>query len=148
MWTASKVVLNIWLLPWTIIIYTKVINIITTLKLKIKNTSTKTVLKQETVKNYLSELHSKYVIVPIDKSANNVAIICIKHLLDEVGFFHTNPTYSTITNKTESDVIFDNIEYTERLGMETDEEDRSLPIMYWTPKMHKTPSGARFIIAS
>ena len=32
--------------------------------------------------------------------------------------------------------------------METDEEDRSLPIMYWTPKMHKTPSGARFIIAS
>ena len=138
--------------PWSNMIYTKVSNIITTLKPKIKNTSPKTVLKQETVKNYLSELHSKYVIVPIDKAANNVAIICkkfyIKHLLDEVGFFHTNPTYSTITNKTESDVIFDNIEYTERLGMETDEEDRSLPIMYWTPKMHKTPSGARFIIAS
>jgi hypothetical protein len=140
------------LLPWSNMIYLKVRNIITPLKPKIKNTSHKTVLKQDTVKDYLSELHSKYVIVPIDKAANNVAIICkkfyIKRLLDEVGFLHPNPTYTTITNKTESDVICDNIEYTERLGMETDEEDLSLPIMYWTPKMHKTPTGARFIIAS
>ena len=26
--------------------------------------------------------------------------------------------------------------------------DNILPVMYWTPKMHKTPIGKRFIIAS
>ena len=28
------------------------------------------------------------------------------------------------------------------------EVDESLPIMYWLPKIHKTPVGARFIVAS
>ena len=28
------------------------------------------------------------------------------------------------------------------------EPDESLPIMYWLPKIHKTPIGARFILAS
>ena len=32
--------------------------------------------------------------------------------------------------------------------MSPSESDKSLPIMYWTPKMHKNPTGARFIIAS
>ena len=140
------------LLPWKNMILSKVRNVIESLKPKIKNTPKKSILKQKAVKDYLTEIHSKYVIVPIDKAANNVAIICklfyIKHLLDEVGIFHPNPTYTTITGKTQSAVISENLEYTEHLGIETDEQDKSLPIMYWTPKMHKTPTGARFIIAS
>ena len=28
------------------------------------------------------------------------------------------------------------------------ELDESLPIIYWLPKIHKTPVGARFIVAS
>jgi len=138
--------------PWKNMILAKVRNIITPLKNKINSRPPKTVLKQKAVLDYLSELHSKYVIVPIDKAANNVSIICkwfyVKRILDEVGFYHPSPTYVTVNNKTTSDVICDNIEYTERLGMETDEQDKSLPIMYWTPKIHKTPTGARFIIAS
>ena len=32
--------------------------------------------------------------------------------------------------------------------MNVTELDESLPIMYWLPKIHKTPVGARFIVAS
>ena len=34
------------------------------------------------------------------------------------------------------------------LYIETTEKHHTLPIMYWTPKMHYTPSRARFIVAS
>ena len=140
------------LIPWCNMIFSKVNDLISSLKPKIKNSPQKSILNQGDVKNYLSDLHSKFVIVPIDKAANNIAIICkqfyIKKLLDEVGIFQPNPTYTMIENITESEVIRDNIEYTERLQMETDEKDESLPIIYWSPKMHKTPIGARFIIAS
>ena len=38
--------------------------------------------------------------------------------------------------------------YSERLGLEVSDREKDLPIMYWIPKVHKDPPGARFIIAS
>ena len=35
-----------------------------------------------------------------------------------------------------------------QFGLELTEKMKTLPIMYWTPKMHKNPVGCRFIIAS
>ena len=32
--------------------------------------------------------------------------------------------------------------------MNVTELDESLPIMYWLPKIHETPVGVRFILAS
>ena len=46
------------------------------------------------------------------------------------------------------EIIFDNIQYSKKLGLKVDEKDIDLPIMYWTPKMHYTPSRARFIVSS
>ena len=34
------------------------------------------------------------------------------------------------------------------LGLNPDGKDKPLPIMYWTPKMHKEAIGARFIVVS
>ena len=36
----------------------------------------------------------------------------------------------------------------ERYGLKLEERQKTLPIMYWTPKMHYTPSRARFIVSS
>ena len=36
-------------------------------------------LKPEAVIEYLNELYEKYVLVPIDKAANNIVIICKKY---------------------------------------------------------------------
>ena len=59
---------------------------------------TKPVLKDEEVIASLAELHRKFVVVPIDKASNNVALICkrfyIQKLLNEVGVpGNQSPTY-------------------------------------------------------
>ena len=69
-------------------------------------------------------------------------------MLNEIGLKgHANPTYN-ISTKTREEIIFDNICFLKKFGLNPDEKDNSLPLMYWTPKMHKNPIGARFIVAS
>ena len=53
-------------------------NKIISLKDRIKVHKTNPVLKQDTLTEYLNEVHKKYALVPIDKAANNIAIICKK----------------------------------------------------------------------
>ena len=58
-------------------------------------------LKQDIVIEYLHELHEKCVLVPIDKAANNTAIICKKYyvtvILKEIGILDAgNETYEQI----------------------------------------------------
>ena len=64
-------------IPWSNMILSKVNKIISPLKTKIKSNKfpKKSIFKQHVIKNLLLDLHSKFVIVPIDKAANNVAII-------------------------------------------------------------------------
>ena len=59
--------------------------------LKAKHTfqMAKPTLYDDEVKKCLEELHKNFVIVPIDKASNNIAIICkifyISKILDELG---------------------------------------------------------------
>ena len=58
-------------------------------------------LKQDAVIEYLNELHEKYVLVPIDRAANNIAIICKKYyinvILKEIEILDAgNETYEEI----------------------------------------------------
>ena len=46
------------------------------------------------------------------------------------------------------EIIPANISYCLKFDLNITELDESLPIMYWLPKIHKTPVGARFIVAS
>lgn len=113
---------------------------------------TKPILRDENVIQYLQDLHSKYVIVPIDKAANNISIICkrfyVMRLLKEVGAIGTpDPTYE-ISDINPVELINDDIILCERYGLKLEEVQKTLPIMYWTPKMHYTPSRARFIVSS
>ena len=70
-------------------------------------------LKQDAVIEYLNDKHEKYIFVPIDKTTNNVAIICkkysvtliLKEILDVV-----NETNERL-NKNQEEIIQDNLEY-------------------------------------
>ena len=109
-------------------------------------------MKRPDVVEYLKQLHKTYVFVPIDKAGNNIAIICKRYyvevILKEIGQIgNGNCTYEK-SSKTVEDVVEDNIMYSERLELEVEDEEKDLPSMYWIPKMHKDPPGARFIIAS
>ena len=137
---------------WKKAIVDKVKQKISILKRKRYPSRRKEVLRDEADKQYLDQFHNKYVVVTIDKAANNFAFICkryyVSRLLSEVGVPNgNNPTYNLI-NRDHEDIIRDNIELCEKFGLVTTEADKCLPIMYWIPKMHKKPCDARFIIAS
>ena len=123
------------------------------LKSKITPRKTNPVLKRDDVKKYLDHLHKHFVLVPVDKASNNIAIICkrfyVEVILKEVGVLGNigNLTYCN-SEKGVDEIVSENVEYTERLGHTISDDDKVLPIMYWIPKMHKTPMGHRFIVAS
>ena len=138
---------------WRNLILSKIDARITVLRNKTKPQTTKPVLKDPTVKAYLDNLHKNFVIVPIDKASNNVAFVCkrfyITSILDELGIpGNSSPTYELV-NELASSIIDDNDHLVNSiLGTKLDESSRSLPQIYWMPKMHYTPCRKRFIIAS
>ena len=86
-------------------------------------------------------MQKKFVIVPIDKCGNNLAIICksyyIKKTLEEVGFYDKeNDTYAP-SKKHADEMIFENIEICNKLNIEVEDKHQTLPIIYWIPKLHK-----------
>ena len=63
-------------LEWKNKILELVENRIEILKTRKVPSVTKPILQDDAVKNALADLHKKFVIVPIDKASNNVALIC------------------------------------------------------------------------
>ena len=116
--------------------------------------SSHSVLKDENALACLTDLQSKYVMVPIDKAANNIAFICKRYyatvLLKELGLVGSSTsTYTTISDRTPDDIIeLHQSELKGRFNLSLDDNMLTLPDIYWTPKMHKNPVKARFIIAS
>ncbi len=137
---------------WNQAVKQKVSENIRNLKNRNKPSRTKPVLSNHEVKIYLEQLKSRYVIVPIDKAANNFAFICkrfyITRLLQEIGIPNENCETYKISNKNKQDIIQENVDLCKRFGMEVSERNNCLPVMYWLPKMHKNPIDARFIVAS
>ena len=122
------------------------------LKRKKVPSTTKPVLEDEDAILALSELHKKFVVVPIDKASNNVAIICkrfyVQKLLNEVGIpGDISPTYK-ISERNPEDIIYDNTILCEKYGNSLEDRMKTLPFMYWLPKMHYSPPRCRFIVAS
>ena len=91
------------------------------LKKKITPRQTNPALKRKDVQTYLKNLQKHFVLVPIDKASNNIAIICkrfyVEVILKEVGVLGDlgNPTY-THADSESIDIISENCEYTSRLG--------------------------------
>ena len=90
---------------------------------------------------------------PIDKVANNIVFICRKYyaqvLLKELGLLNT----TSDTYQQENDTLHNPLQQQNNTLdslfeiKNNDEEFNCLLCIYWLPKIDKTPSGARFIIA-
>ena len=112
------------------------------------------VLDQPDAKDTLHKLHANYVLVPADKAANNVIIVCKKYYTDtlvkELGINTVNinnPTYIRIDDSFET-IMKSHNQFFTSVGLEISEEDQNLPCLYWTPKLHKSPYKHRFIASS
>ena len=72
----------------------------------------------------------------------------IEVILKEVGILGQPKDTYVASNKTAEEIIHDDLLYTERMKLKVEKRNEILPSMYWMPKMHKNPTGQRFIIAS
>ena len=139
--------------PWKDKVLSKVKDKISVLKHKTSFRPVKQVLKDPAVVSFLNDLQTKFVLVPIDKASNNIAIICkrfyILRLLQELGISE-NPVSETykLCDLPADTVISTNVELCESFNLSVSSKQFSLPFMYWTPKMHYSPCRARFIVAS
>ena len=113
------------------------------------------VLQNVDVKACLSDLHDKYVFVPADKAPNNI-IICkryyIETLIKELGLDNCstptgNSTYISCQMSSEN-IVNSHYTFMKSLGIELSDDDKRLPYLYWTPKLHRSPVKHRFIAAS
>ena len=123
------------------------------LKNEFKFSRVKQVLRDPEVVSYLNILQEQYVMCPIDKAANNIAFICKKYyvqvLLKELGLLSaTSITYQQVNDTLHNILQQQNDILHSVFGLKNnDEEFNCLSCIYWLPKMHEIPSGARFIIA-
>ena len=99
-------------------------------------------------KEFWDDFRMKFVLCPVDKAGNNVAIICKKYYIENIEKeLNTTNTYN-ICNESESDIIQRHIEFCKSINIEISSEDEKLPILYMMPKFHKNPVGSRYIAAS
>ena len=52
------------------------------------------------------------------------------------------------TQKSKEEFIKTNVKHCKKFDLKISEPDINLPIMYWLPKAHKTPTDERFVVAS
>ena len=118
------------------------------LKQRHVNRRKKHVLKNRVHLDYLNKLHENYVLVPADKAANNVIVVCKRYYLDVVlKELESTNTYQEVHSNCSS-VVSRHLKYMVQNDIFVQEQQEHLPSFYWLPKLHKNPYGARFIAAS
>ena len=114
----------------------------------------KNVLQQISTLNTLNDIHNQFVFTPMYNANANVAFICqwfcALGLTKELDLDHnstgTNNTYFPV-HKTDNQVIsYHTKVLRHELYLVVHGEIKKLWNSYWTPKIYKRPSEARFII--
>ena len=122
------------------------------LKTRIKASNFNPILKEIDIRSCLEAVQKRYVLVPIHKASNNVAIICKRYyfemMLIEIGVIgRRNNTYCK-GNKSCDEIIYENTEYIKRLNFKIIEKEKAQPITHWIFTIDNNTTGARFNIAS
>ena len=101
------------------------------------------------LKQGIQEFHRKYVLVPADKAANNVVVVCRLHYVNTLkqeldgtrAYLETDTDEVSVVNAHLNDLPV-------KFSVCVYEGQDKLPTMYWLPKLHKRPYKARFIANS
>ena len=101
------------------------------------------------LKQGIQEFHGKYVLVPADKAANNVVVVCRLHYINTLKQELNGTKAYEETSKDEKFVVYSHLnEIPNKFAVDVKERQDRLPTMYWLPKLHKRPYKARFIANS
>ena len=87
--------------------------------------------------------------VPADKAANNVAVVCRLHYINTLKQELNGTKAYEETSIDEKSVVYSlSNEVPNKFAVDVKERQDRLPTMYWLPKLHKRPYKARFIANS
>ena len=101
------------------------------------------------LKQGIQEFHRKYVLVPADKAANNVVVVCRLHYINTFKQELNGTNAYEETSIDEKSVVYSHSnEIPNKLAVDVKERQDRLPTMYWLPKLHKRRYKARFIANS
>ena len=101
------------------------------------------------LKQGIQEFHRKYVLVPADKAANNVVVVCRLHYVNTLKQELDGTRASLETDTDEVSVVSAHLnDLPVKFSVCVNEGQDKLPTMYWLPKLHKRPYKARFIANS
>ena len=101
------------------------------------------------LKQGLKEFHRKYVLVPADKAANNVIVVCRLHYINTLkqeldgtrAYLEIDTDEKSLINAHLNDLPV-------KVFVCVNEGQDKLSTMYWLPKLHRRPYKARFIANS
>ena len=99
------------------------------------------------MKDTLRRLHDDFVLVPSDKAANNAIVVCKKELGINTTNISPNSSYIPSTDSFD-EILKSHCKFIESVGLEMSEENKNLPYLYWTPKLHKVSFKYCFIAGS
>ena len=95
------------------------------------------------------EFHRKYVLVPADKAANNVVVVCRLHYINTLKQeLNGTKAYEETSIDEKSAVYSHSNEIPNNFAVDIKECQDGIPTMYWLSKLHKRPYNARFIANS
>ena len=117
------------------------------LKKKIKCRPMKKVLKNPDCLKELKRLKEQFVLVPIDKAANNIGFKCKKYFLEVLLQETKSNTYVPYQDSAES-IINAVAKKCLEIGIPVKGDNKTLPQIHATIKMHKNPVKFRFIIGA
>ena len=95
------------------------------------------------LKQSIQEFHRKYVLVPADKAANNVVVVCRLHYIDTLKQESDGTRAYKETDNDKISVVNTHInELPIKFSVCVNEGQDKLPTMYWLPKLHNRPYKA------
>ena len=95
------------------------------------------------MKQGIQEFHRKYVLVPADKAANNVVVVCLLHYINTLKQeLNGTKAYEESSIDERSVVYSHSNEIPNKFAVYAKERQDRLPTMYWLTKLHKRPYKA------
>ena len=90
------------------------------------------------MKQGIQEFHRKYVLVPADKAANNIFVVCRLHYINTLKQELDGTKAYEETSTDEKYVVYSHSnEIPNKFDVDVKERKDRLSTMYWLPKLHQ-----------
>ena len=101
------------------------------------------------LKQCIQEFHRKYVLVPADKAANKIVVVCRLHYINSLKQELNGTKAYEETFIDEKFVVYSHSNLIpNKFAVEVKDRQDRLCTMYWSLKLHKRPTKASFIANS